>query len=305
MDFLQRIGHQLSGTAVIMITASDDASVAAHAMKLGAADYLVKPFAREDLLSSIKEALRTRELSLETALHQKELEDQVRERTRQIQEVQDATVFVMAKIAQSRDDETGLHLERMREYCQLLTRKMRETHVPGVNEQFIVDIYRASPLHDVGKVGIADAILLKPERHSPEEFELMKTHTVIGASCLEGAANLVKSEVGSFLRLGHDIARWHHESWDGKGYPDNLQGEAIPLAARIVSVGDFYDALAFPRVYRRSTFGHEQILSMVSSLRGSKFDPQVVDVFLSVEKEFLAIRQQWTDSEKNDESRHA
>jgi len=301
LEFLERISEELDETLVIMSTGIDDASVAARAMRLGAIDYIVKPYTHGVFLSSIRNALEKRRLERENQRHRERLERTVAERTREVQEAQDATVFAMAKIAQSRDDETGLHLERMRGYSIALARHMQAKKHPRVGEDFILDLFRSAPLHDIGKVGIPDAILLKRDRLTPEEFELMKTHSVIGAQCLDGAAELATSKVGSFLRMGKEVARYHHEAWDGGGYPDGLAGTDIPLSARIVSLADFYDALAFPRVYRPTAFPHEEISEMITALGGKKFDPEIVAVFLAEEGQFLDIRVQCADEITHDE----
>lgn len=301
LQFLERIQDELEETLVIMSTGVDDALVAAQAMRLGAKDYIVKPYNHGTFLSSIRGALEKRELVRENRRYKEGLERTVAERTKEVQEAQDATVFAMAKIAQSRDDETGLHLERMRDYSIALATHMEEQGRPGVDSAFVLDLFRSAPLHDIGKVGIPDSILLKRDRLTPEEFILMKTHSVIGAQCLDGAAGLATSQVGSFLRMGKDVARHHHESWDGSGYPDGLSGTDIPLAARIVSLADFYDALAFPRVYRPTSFPHEAIRKMILELGGQKFDPEIVEVFLAREDKFVSIRESCADESTYDE----
>jgi putative two-component system response regulator len=301
MDYLVRSAPRYPETLFIMSTGVDDAAVAAQAMRNGAVDYIVKPYSHGTFLSSLRNAFEKRDLEQENRRYREGLERTVEMRTRQVREAQDATVFAMAKIAQSRDDETGLHLERMRDYCVTLSRALDASLYPGLDEHFILDLYRSAPLHDIGKVGIPDAILLKRDRLTFEEFELMKTHSVIGAQCLEGAADLTSAEVGSFLRMGRDVARHHHESWDGTGYPDKLVGEEIPLAARILTVADFYDALAFPRVYRPTAFPHEEIVKMISELSGTKFDPDIVAVFLQVESLFEEIREHRGDTETYDD----
>jgi putative two-component system response regulator len=301
LDFLERISDELEDTLVIMSTGVDDAAVATRAMRLGAKDYIVKPYTHGTFLSSIRKVLERRELERNKQRYREELERTVAERTKEVREAQDATVFAMAKIAQSRDDETGLHLERMRDYSVALAKHMLAAGHPEIDEDFTIDLFRSAPLHDIGKVGIPDAILLKRGRLTPEEFQLMKTHSVIGAQCLDGAAELAKSKVGSFLRMGKEVARYHHESWDGGGYPDGLVGTNIPISARIVTLADFYDALAFPRVYRPTSFPHAEIKQMITELGGKKFDPEIVAVFLAEEEQFLAIRVATADESSQDE----
>jgi putative two-component system response regulator len=300
MSFLDRVAYDHPNSLFIMSTGVDDAAVAAQAMRMGAVDYIVKPYSHGTFISSLCNAMQKRELARENELYRQTLELKVAERTLQVQEVQDATVFAMAKIAQSRDDETGLHLERMRDYSAALARQMAKDGYLGVDDAFILDLYRAAPLHDIGKVGIPDAVLLKKDRLTPEEFDLMKTHSIIGGQCMEGAASLTTSSVGSFLRMGQGVARFHHENWDGSGYPDGRKGDEIPLPARIVSLADFYDALAFPRVYRPTSFPHKKIRAMIAELSGVKFDSDIVTVFFAIEDMFEQIRDLYADEELDD-----
>ena len=179
MSFLDRVAYDHPNSLFIMSTGVDDAAVAAQAMRMGAVDYIVKPYSHGTFISSLCNAMQKRELARENELYRQTLELKVAERTLQVQEVQDATVFAMAKIAQSRDDETGLHLERMRDYSAALARQMAKDGYLGVDDAFILDLYRAAPLHDIGEVGIPDAVLLKKDRLTPEEFDLMKTVLII------------------------------------------------------------------------------------------------------------------------------
>jgi len=211
--------------------------------------------------------------------YNEELEDLVQEKVKEISASQIATIHALVKSAESRDDDTGAHIERTASYCRLLAEKLMEAglYKGFVDVKYIENIEMASPLHDIGKVGIADAILLKPGRLSPEEFEVMKTHVSIGYETLASVENFYPGN--SFLKLGMEISRYHHEKWDGSGYLGALAGEDIPLSARIMALSDVYDALRSRRVYK-DPFPHEMTIGIIVEGRGKHFDPTLVDVFL-------------------------
>jgi putative two-component system response regulator len=192
--------------------------------------------------------------------------------------IQDTAVFTLAKIAESRDQETGGHLARMRAYSQILCDDLGTSgpYSRLIDKQFRDDLYRSSPLHDIGKVGIRDEILLKPGPLTPEEFGLMQQHTIIGANILDEAVSHTRG--GGFLAMGALIARFHHEQFDGSGYPAGLVGEEIPLPARIVAVADVFDALTSERPYK-SAFTPEKAREIIVQGSGTHFDPVIVDVF--------------------------
>jgi putative two-component system response regulator len=295
IDFLERISPSYPQLGVLISSAEDDTGTVVRAMKLGAFDYIVKPYSLQTCLLAVKGAEERWQLRTRMQAHQQVLERTVTDRTRQIETVQDTTVFLMAKLAQSRDDETGLHLDRMRFYTNILAKRMTKAGYDEIDDEFLLSLYRASPLHDIGKVGIPDAILLKPGKLTPDEFELMKTHTTLGADCLAEAIEQVPPETAGFLQMGFVVTRSHHENFDGSGYPDGLRGDEIPLAARILSVADFYDALAFPRIYRPTSVPHQEIIDTMKKLAGVKFDPDIVDLLLEVEGEFRKVAAQMTD----------
>ncbi|MCZ6597351.1 MAG: response regulator [Planctomycetota bacterium] len=201
---------------------------------------------------------------------------QIRRRERDM--AQHATVFAMARLAERRDHETGQHLARVSEYCRLLAIGLREDgyYADEITDSFIEDIFYSAPLHDIGKVGIPDRILLKPGRLTPEEWEIMKQHTVIGAETMKTI--IAGSRQPGYLRMGHDIARSHHERWDGGGYPDGDSGEDIPLPARVLALADVYDALTTRRPYKEA-WPHQKALELILSERGRHFDPHVTAVF--------------------------
>jgi len=216
------------------------------------------------------------------------LEQAIIERTRAITATRDLSVFALAKLAESRDADTGTHLERMRGYSQLLAEQLRFAgpYQEQITREFLEDLYRSSPLHDIGKVGIPDAILLKPGRLTPQEFDVMRRHAAIGAETLDSA--LRTSGHGGFLRMAADIARYHHERWDGTGYPQGLRGEVIPLAARIVALADVFDALTTVRVYKTASTpqsARDQIVEQA----GRHFDPAIVEAFDSAFPAFVRL----------------
>jgi len=275
---------------VVIITGMSDKETNIEAVKSGADDFLIKPFDRILLEARIKTSSKTKLLHDRLIEYKLELERKVVERTEQVMLTQQVTVFSLAKLAESRDNETGDHLERMRSYARELSEevvrlpKYRDTY----GKEYVEEIYKSTPLHDIGKVGIPDRILLKPGKLTDEEFEIMKQHSMIGGETLKAAD--IEAGCDSFLAMGRDIAYYHHEKWNGSGYPYNLAGEAIPLCARIAALADVYDALSSRRPYKEP-FSHEKSKAIILEGRGSHFDPDVVDAFLAKEERFVAIRE--------------
>ena len=209
-------------------------------------------------------------------------------------DMQMETIFSLAKLAQSRDDDTGRHLERVQQYCFVLAKALAENSVYSnlIDENFINNIVNASPLHDIGKVGITDLILLKPGKLTQEEFEIMKTHTILGYETLAEVDE--KFGNNEFISMGKVIARSHHERWDGNGYPDKLKGEEIPLAARIMAIADVYDALSTKRVYK-DALPQEKCIQIIMENKGTQFDPVIADKFFEIADEFAKIREKLQD----------
>ncbi|KZK66140.1 phosphohydrolase [Shewanella baltica] len=199
-----------------------------------------------------------------------------------------ATVLGLAKLAEYRDNETGAHLLRMRQYSKMLAAQRLQADNPPaeLNDDFIQDISLSAILHDIGKVGIADAILLKPGKLTPQEFEQIKAHPVIGGQVLRSL--LEYAPQCTFIQMGQDIASGHHEKWDGSGYPLGLKGEDIPLSARIVALVDVYDALTSPRCYKRP-FSHQEAIDLMIEGKGKHFDPELVDCFMAIHQEFEVL----------------
>lgn len=227
--------------------------------------------------------IKVQERTVELEKYNKHLEEVVHEKVVEITELQLATIFALAKLAESRDDETGKHLERVQTLCKILAYLLKDhsRYQDSITEAFIQSVIYASPLHDVGKVGIPDKILLKPGKLLPEEFEIMKTHASIGAKTLEAVKG--RYSRNSYIETGIDIAHYHHENWDGTGYPEKLSGEAIPLSARIMKLTDVYDALRSKRVYKPA-FQHEEAMKIIIEGNSTQFDPEIVKVFVSNEK---------------------
>ena len=287
---------------VIMISALDEIESVVRCVDLGADDYITKPFNPVLLNARISACLEKKALYDKEQEHRKNieqynlhLEDQVREKVKEITSTQLAAIFAMSKLAESRDTETGEHLERMREYCKILSQKLSTTekYSNAIDEKFVDDIYAASPLHDIGKVGIPDEVLLKPGKLTAEEWDIMKTHTTIGVQTL---LEVDKQHPGNdFISMGIAIAGGHHEKWDGSGYPGGLEGANIPLPARILALGDVYDALTSKRCYK-DAFSHDKGKEIIVSSSGTHFDPDVVDAFLEMEDEFMRVRVLYEDS---------
>jgi putative two-component system response regulator len=253
------------------------------AFEAGGVDYITKPFHPAEVRARIGTHLNLRSLQ-----YKLDFQKLVAEKVREISEAQQATIFALAKLAENRDEDTGAHLERVREYCRLLAERLGSDspYAASVSADFIDCIQHAAPLHDIGKVAIPDRILLKPGRLTPEEFEIMKTHAVIGAENLQTVYNNYAGNV--FIGMGIEIALYHHERWDGTGYPDGLVGRNIPLSARIMAVADCYDAIHSDRCYRKGS-SHEETKAMIMAESGSHFDPEVCVAFLALEKEFGRI----------------
>ena len=284
-------------TQVIMVSGKASPEERLKGYQVGADDYLVKPFNHDELLAKVKIHMRLQNSMAEiwTANSKirefnQELEHVVSERTTEVMATRDIAVFALAKLAESRDSETGEHLERIRNYGRILAEELSRDgpYSSQIDSTFVDNVYRSSPLHDIGKVGIPDAILLKPGRLTVNEFETMKQHAAIGAKALKEV--IEQGTCGQFFEMATDIAQFHHEHFDGSGYPNGLRGTDIPLAARIVALADVFDALTSPRVYKPA-FTPEIARQMIENEAGSHFDPIVVEAFLTRFDEFLQICQ--------------
>ena len=280
---------------VIVVTGLQDTQSNIEAIKAGADDYISKPFDQVLLHARLRNAIHAKRMHEELIIHRDLLEQKVLERTEQLLRTQRITIFSLAKLAESRDTETGEHLSRMQEYVKILIEWLmgKGVYKDCLDPTVADNIYYSSPLHDVGKVGIPDQVLLKPGKLTPEEFDIMKMHTLIGGATIEAADR--EAGGNSFLTIGKDIAYYHHEKWDGSGYPYGLTGYEIPLCARIVALADVYDALSSKRPYK-TAWPHEKVREEILRGRGKHFDPVLVDAFLDEEEKFVAVRQRLPDT---------
>jgi putative two-component system response regulator len=256
---------------VILLTSRTGADNVVCGLNAGADDFLSKPFHPQELRMRLRTGERI--LSLES---------------------RDLMIFAMAKLAESRDKDTGAHLERMREYSRILAEELSSwpKYSEIIDGDYVQLIYLTSPLHDIGKVGIPDTVLLKPGRLTVEEFEVMKQHTLLGGETLKAVAG--SRPDAQFLTMAYDIAMTHHEHFDGRGYPSGLRGDAIPISGRIVALADVYDALRSKRIYKQA-FDHQMARQTILDARGKQFDPDVVDAFLKREKEIIEIAREFND----------
>lgn len=282
---------------IILLTAETRTDeLVVKGLDAGANDYLEKPVNQVELLARSQSMLRQKRLVDANMELQRSLELKVVERTLEIEQTRDAAMFGFAKLAEHRDPETGAHLERIREYSKELATHLSKLGRYGeiIDPKFILTIYKASPLHDIGKVGIKDNILLKPGKLTKEEFEEMKKHAAIGGVTLQTAEERLTSEGNSFLTMAKEIAFCHHEKWDGTGYPEGTKGEAIPLSARIMTVCDVYDALVSKRVYKEA-WPHEKTCETIMDSKGSHFDPDIADAFGKIADSFKKIKTRFED----------
>lgn len=286
--------ESLKDVPVLFVSAAHETEAKLKAFASGGADYITKPFRFEEVDARIQTHLKLYRLQRSIAEHNRHLEATVAEQVQEISDSQLATIVALARLAEFRDDETGKHIERTRTVSRRLAVALAEVRGTGmiVSLKVINAIYHASPLHDIGKVGIRDAVLLKPGRLTPEEFEEIKTHTTLGAKTLAEVQAVYPNNV--FLRVGHEIALCHHERWDGSGYPAGLVASAIPLTARIVSVADVYDALRSKRPYKEA-WSHEDACAAIIEGGGGQFDPTVVAAFQLVAPEIETIHERLRD----------
>jgi putative two-component system response regulator len=288
---------------VIMVSASDDLQNVVRCIELGAEDYLPKPFNPVLLKARVnaslqKKRLHDQETLLRTQLQEsnERLEERVRAQVREITSAQSATIFAMSRLAESRDPQSGGHLERLREYAKTLARELAKLprYWQVIDEAYVDAIYAATPLLDIGKVGIPDAVLIKAGRLDPAEWEVMKAHALIGGDTLRVVDREHPGNI--FIRMGIEIVEGHHEKWDGSGYPHGMTGESIPLAARIVALADVYDSLTAQRGHKRG-FSHDDAKQIIVGGADRHFDPDVVQAFLAAEAEFVRIRRRFYDLE--------
>jgi putative two-component system response regulator len=274
---------------VIFVTAMDDTEDEERGLDLGAVDYITKPVRPSIVLARVHIHLELKKardwLRNENAL----LEIEVARRMNENQLIQDVSIHALAHLAETRDPETGNHIRRTQSYVRILANALQQhpRFATALSDRIIHTLVNSAPLHDIGKVGIPDNILLKAGRLTPDEWEVMKTHAELGADAIEQAERDADHPV-EFLALAKDIARHHHERWDGNGYPDRLAGDAIPLSARLMALADVFDALINRRIYKKP-MNLAAARDIIVAERGRQFDPDIVDAFINRFDEFAAI----------------
>ena len=280
---------------VIFLTAKTQVEDEQMGFDVGCVDYITKPISPPIVMARVKTHLALKAAADFLKDQNQYLENEVKRRTHEVQVVQDVTIVAMASLAETRDNETGNHIRRTQSYVKALAEKLRDN--PRF-ARYLADntpemLYKSAPLHDIGKVGVPDAILLKPGKLTAQEFEIMKTHTTLGRDAILAAEKLIGVE-DTFLRLAREIAYCHQEKWDGSGYPQGLSGEAIPVCARLMAIADVYDALISARVYKPA-MPHEKAVEIIRAGRDKHFDPVMVDAFLELQEEFRTIAAQFSD----------
>ena len=289
---------------IVFLTAKVAVEDETRGLSLGAVDYITKPISPPIVLERVKNHLFLKHARDMLKTQNQILEDKVRERTKKLGELQDVAMEAMGALAESRDPETGNHIRRTQLYVQLLAEKLQShpKFAEYLTPERITLLFKAAPLHDIGKVGVPDAILLKPGKLTAEEFETMKLHTVHGRDAI-AAAERKLSEPSEFLTVAKEIAYSHQEKWDGSGYPEGLAGEAIPISARLMAIADVYDALISRRVYK-PPFSHEKAIGIMSEGRGSHFDPTMLDAFMTISDSCREVAERYADTE-DDVRKHA
>jgi len=271
---------------IVMVTALKEVEDRVKALEAGADDFLTKPVDKTELQARVSSLLKVKAYNDHILNHQKELEAEVAKRTEQLQQAFEKikvasldTIYRLSRAAEYKDEGTGVHIQRMSRFSAAVA------HQIGLDDSTVESMLYAAPMHDVGKIGIPDQILLKPGRLDPDEWEIMKQHSIIGAQILED------SDAES-IKLAEVIALTHHEKWDGGGYPKGLKGSEIPLAGRITAIADVFDALTSKRPYKEP-FPLKKAFIIIKEGQGSHFDPQVVDAFFAVKDEILSTKEKY------------
>ena len=282
---------------IIFLTAMAGAEDEKKGLELGGADYITKPISPPILLARVKTQLQNKAAADFLRDQNNYLEKEVSERTKEVMAIQDVTILSMASLAETRDSDTGNHIRRTQYYVLNLAKAL-QTH-PRFSD-YLTDhnvkmLFKSAPLHDIGKVGIPDKILLKPGKLDASEFEIMKTHTTLGRDALANAEKSLGTEV-EFLKMAKEIAYAHQEKWDGSGYPEGNGGDDIPVSARLMAVADVYDALISRRIYKEG-MSHEKACEIIREGSGSHFDPDIVDAFIQIHEEFREIAKRYADSD--------
>ncbi len=270
---------------IVMVTALNEVEDRVKALEVGADDFLSKPVDKTELKARVQSLVKVKAYNDHMRNYQKELEAEVAKRTiqlrqalKKLKEVSLESIFHLCRAAEYKDENTGDHIKRMSHYASAVARKM------GLNKQTVEDLLYTAPMHDAGKIGIPDHILLKPGKLNDKEWQTMKQHTIVGAQILAGSG-------AKFIKLAETIALTHHERWDGSGYPKGLKGSKIPLIGRIAAIADVFDALTSKRPYRMKPFSLKEAFNYIKEARGRHFDPGVVDAFFAAKDEIVLIKE--------------
>ncbi|HSD39136.1 MAG TPA: two-component system response regulator [Rhodocyclaceae bacterium] len=282
---------------IIFLTAKAEVEDEKLGLQLGAVDYITKPISPPIVLARVETHLSLKAVSDFFRSKADYLEQEVGRRTQEVEAIQDVTILAMASLAETRDSDTGNHIRRTQHYVKVLAERLRDhpRFSTYLTAKTIKTLFKSAPLHDIGKVGVPDRILLKPGKYTPEEFEVMKEHPALGRDAIEHAELALGTRV-EFLSIAKEMAFGHQEKWDGSGYPCGLVGDDIPVSARLMAVADVYDALISRRVYKDG-MSHENAVDVIIQGKGSHFDPDMVDAFVEQQEEFRAIALRFADSD--------
>lgn len=274
--------EETASIPVIFLTADNLAETEIKCFRMGAMDFVAKPFVPDILLSRAAKTIELDQYRHNLEKMVKEQADRLTENTRRISMIQDSVIVGMANLIESRDGSTGKHVKNAQMYVRMIADELyrRNLFAEELTPEYIEDLCKAAPLHDVGKIKVPDSILQKPGKLTPEEFDAMKLHTTYSRKIIQTIIGDV--EDGHYVRIVEDIALYHHERWDGTGYPTGLAGDSIPLAARIMAVADVFDALYEERCYKPPVRPIERIMQIMSEGRGTQFDPVIIDVFMEM-----------------------
>ena len=281
--------------SVIFLTSKSKVKDEEKGFNLGAVDYITKPISPPIVLARVMNQLQLKKVRDFLIDKNEFLEQEVSRRTKEVAHIQDVTIFALASLAETRDNETGKHIKRTQHYVKLLACGLKDhpRFRNNLSDKIIEIFFKTSPLHDIGKVGIPDHILLKPGKLTSAEFDIMKTHTKIGRNAILNAEKLLNAPA-PFLFYAREIAYTHHEKWNGKGYPKGISGNNIPVSGRIMAVADVYDALVTKRIYKPA-FTHREAIDTIKEESGKHFDPEMVEVFLEIADQFYEVSQQYSD----------
>lgn len=284
---------------IIFVTAMCNEVDEMKGFELGAVDYITKPISAPIVLARVRNHIQLKQAQENLLNHNALLEEAIEQRTCELINTQNSSILALATLAETRDNETGSHIKRTQYYVKALAEDLvaHQLHLDELVPESIELLYKSAPLHDIGKVGIPDSILLKAGKLDQEEFSIMQTHAKLGADAIQSAEKQLGDSQSSFLRYAREIALYHHEKWDGSGYPFGLKEQQIPLSARLMAVADVYDALISKRVYKPA-FTHQQAREIIIKGKGQHFDPIVVDAFLRIEQTFIDIVDTYRDEQE-------